>query len=46
VLATEDTMRIEENNYNCLLEFSKPIKRIGIEINQKCNLKCAYCWNQ
>lgn len=28
------------------LTFPYPFSRIGIEINQKCNLRCSYCWNQ
>ena len=40
-------MRIEESNNELLdLNFPIPFSRIGVEINQKCNLHCTYCWNQ
>lgn len=38
-------MRVEKSNYSSSFIFPKPIKRIGIEVNQKCNLHCSYCWN-
>ena len=39
-------MRIEKSNNECDLEFINPVYRFSIEINQKCNLHCSYCWNQ
>ena len=40
-------MRAKENNNEpYTLTFPYPISRFGIEINQKCNLHCSYCWNQ
>ena len=38
-------MRTKESYFNCDLVFQEPIKRIGIEVNQRCNLRCPYCWN-
>jgi sulfatase maturation enzyme AslB (radical SAM superfamily) len=40
-------MRIEESNNESLdLIFPIPFERVGVEINQRCNLHCKYCWNQ
>lgn len=40
-------MRIEKSyNESNELIFPYPFDRVGIEINQKCNLHCKYCWNQ
>ena len=39
-------MRIEKSYNECNLEFINPVYRFSIEINQKCNLHCSYCWNE
>ena len=40
-------MRTKKDDYDCQeLIFIKPVKKIGYEINQKCNLRCKYCWDK
>lgn len=43
---TEDTMRIEKSTNELDLIFKHPVYRFCIEINQKCNLNCSYCWDK
>lgn len=39
-------MRIEKSSNELDLIFKTPVYRFCIEINQKCNLNCSYCWNK